>query len=260
MKSSSLLILALMLSTLSPSQGALVINGDLSGSEFTDNNENNLTFGMLGTGWQAKSFWSINNGQLTHGASTNGDNWGVGQANAVTIGDAGGLLTFAFDWTPNASASAAALELNYQLVGWKVTGTPAATDVFFNGMNFNGNRVGNIGDTSAQIVDLLTGSTLSTTLTGTSTTQASRGSAVGTAGATSTVSLMFDLTDDASGLFDVSSYDYIGFRFAINSNDDDTSVGSTIDNVSLTAGAIPEPSRSVLLAAGLMTLILRRRR
>ena len=212
-----LLIPALAVAASSPAQ--LVRN------TFTDNNNNSLTWAMLDTGWQAKAFWNQSTGGVVHVAP--GDNWGVGQVNSVST-EAGSVLNFSFDWTPGPTAAAGALRLEYQLIGWNEIGTPTNGN-FFLGMNFNGKNVDTANGTLEKI-DLVSGNSGGTSAGNFATSY----NITGQAGVTTNVTIGLNLSDDASGLNDISQYEYIGFRFMIDSASDTNNVGGTVENVRFT--------------------------
>ncbi len=241
---------ALLAMSLGEVNAALVVNGDFSGTEFTDNNSNNLNISMVDTGWQAKDFWTINGSQqMVHDT---GDNWSVGQLNSVTT-ESGSQLTFSFDWTPGPNGTEQSLDIDYQLVGWRDT-SASGTDEAFRGMNFGGAGVNVLGGGTA--VDLIDGDT--TTFVGN--TNFSKVTVTSAASTTNNYSITYDLSGYGANFDDVSDYQYIGFRFNMPANDDPNNVGATIDNVSLSATAVPEPSSLALLGLCSVGLFLRRKR
>ncbi|MDZ8120005.1 hypothetical protein [Pontiella agarivorans] len=191
---------------------------------FTDNNTNNIDWSMLDTGWQAKDGWSTNATGLVMGSP--GLNYGIAQV--VSIDDeSGDLLTLNFDWTPANIPSNTQLTVKYQLIGWNEV-SPASSGNFFTGMNFDGRYVDTLGGTHER-VDLVAGSVGST-----------NGSNMGETDVTASAP---GVTESYSATFnigtDISEYEFVGIRIHIDGGNTNTVVGSTIENISLTASDAP---------------------
>lgn len=212
------------------SRGALVVNGDMSFNSYATGG-NNAKFQDLDQGWAVKAQSSLdlsaNPGKMTWdgGATTLPDS--LAQINSVS-NETGNTLVFSFEWTP--AAGSAHPTLDYNLVGWKVTGSPASSNDFFNAINGGGNSASGL-DGHADAIDLRTGTNL-----GSGNNDMSVGSVTGTAGSTTNYTVSIDMRDWAAGLNNITNYDYVGVRFKIPGDHTDLSaVGSTLDNVELTA-------------------------
>lgn len=210
--------------------GELVVNGNMS-SNYYATGGNDAQFQDLDQGWTVKSQTSIdlsvNPGKMTWNGSATTLPDSLVQVNSVSD-ETGDMLVLSFDWAP--AAGSAHPTLDYNLVGWKVTGSPVAENDFFNFINGGGNSASGL-DGNADAVDLLTGGNM-----GSGNSDMTVGSVTGTAGSTTNYTVSIDMSGWEAGLNDVSDYDYIGIRFKIPGDHTDlTAINSTLDNVSLVA-------------------------
>ncbi|VGO20480.1 Lambda-carrageenase [Pontiella sulfatireligans] len=241
MKTKLLAIAGLSLMPFYMSHGALVVNGDMSSTTYATGG-NSATTLDIDAGWAVKSSTIIsltqNPGVITWKATTDDINDGLAQINSVTS-ETGSVLTLRFDWT--AVSGSTAPDLEYQVIGWKVTGSP--TFVANPMLNFiNGaaqTAAGMITDASNYMTvhDLLDNGNNGATANYTGATSAIF---AGTAGSTNSASITIDLSGFTAGLNDVTNYTYIGVRFWINGAlAADNANGSFLDNVSLSTATSP---------------------
>lgn len=225
-----------------PSQASLLLNGGFDDGIFASVNV--VQRQHLGDGWIARvdatRDWEISGGV----AVANNGTFEMVQVNSIS-GESGSDLKFGFTWTAPSGATGGDLDLNYALVGWIGDTDSDPLDRAFNGMNF-GPGLNVRSGIGALAVDLTDGDTTHAGLTVT-----------GTAGSAQTFTSDFDLSGYAADRDDLSDYDHIGIAFWRPSA---TLNGGTLDDVNFSV--IPEPSTSLMLGVGLLTMLgfFRRRR
>ncbi|MDZ8120502.1 hypothetical protein [Pontiella agarivorans] len=213
--------------------GDFLVDGPFS-SGITEANtgSNETSFDELDAGWDHKGSWDLSNGSASNTATRSQ----AGLAQVVSIGSASGnVVHLSIDWMPPSDATGTQLNLTYQVIAWKKTGTPESGK-FFVGINYASPKIGTLDGTTAY-TDLLNGTY--------STTEAnqSRGTFTGTAGLNQTFSVDLPLSSFSSGLDDISEYDYIGIRLATENGS-----GGIVDNVMLSTGIdhnMPQPLTSI---------------
>lgn len=231
----TVLIAVFSMSSLCSSYGALIVNGDMSSNSYATGG-NHVEWVDLNAGWAVKDKdnldFDTNPGKITWaGPDYNLLTDALAQVNQVTT-EVGSSLTLEFEWIAASGASSTNVSIEYQVIGWKESGSPAS-GYFFKDINGEDRTVDNL-DGTASWIDLLDGSVSS------SEGNASHETFDGVAGSNMSASITIDLSNYGPGFNDVSDYDYIGIRFWIaGENGDLSAIGSTLDNVQLIPSNVP---------------------
>jgi hypothetical protein len=214
--------------------GEMVVNWTMADPDFAEDNQF-VDWGNVDAGWVADKtvdVWSLTDmpGEMTMVSPTSSD-IEDGLAQIFSVQGSGSSLTLALDWTAGSVASNGAENLLYEVIGWKVTGTPGAANQGFKSIQLATTLISDFAG-NATWTDLLDGTS------GPGDTNASQGTVVGTPGVKTGASITIDLSGFGAGSDDVSDYDVMGIRFHIGAADL-SGAGGVIDNVSLLAAIAP---------------------
>lgn len=251
MKNLFFLIGSAVLAAGSAQAAAVLLNDDFSSSTISGGNlllnENETPPATNGV-WNGNGNWTIGSGAMSLSGTAAAGEGGIGRLiNLTGITDTSlNQITLSIDFTTTSETET----LFVHLRGFAGGPQGATTDIFNQGAS-NGNAWDQTGAQFTSKYHLNTGDAFS----GSSGTGAGAAVAVtnGIAGLHN-FSQTFDLSDDT--ITNIAGYDYLAV--IITRNGLGTLEGVSIDSINVTA--IPEPSVSLLLGAGALGLVIRRRR